>query len=73
MVHELVRNQRFFADTLEEAENLVEIAKENPEGELLNIGIQKKSKKVKLEEEVQIVEYYLVSFSYEVTKLADII
>lgn len=73
MVYELVRNQRFFVDTLEEAENLVEIAKENPEGELLNIGIQKKSKKVKLEEEVQIVEYYLVSFSYEVTKLADII
>lgn len=73
MVHELSRVQRFFCDTLEEAENLVEIAKENPEGELLNIGIQKKSKKVKLEEEVQIVEYYLVSFSYEVTKLADII
>lgn len=73
MVVELVRKQQFFCDTIQEAEELVETAKEERIGELSDITIKKKQKKIKEDGEEQIITYYLASFSYTIEKVENLI
>lgn len=73
MLTELKRSQQFFADTIEEAEQLVEEAKASRVGELADIGIKKKQKKIKEDGEEQIITYYLVSFTYIIEKVENLV